>query len=77
MGNEPNDNFDGMNTCVGMKGIQWKLVGQADKGIATSRAQNGETVSSLKGKKGKFAEHHRKLERHQVTRGSKQNSRKN
>ena len=39
-----------------------KSPGEADTGIATLRAQNGEMVSSSKGKREALVEHYRKLE---------------
>ena len=42
---------------VGIKGILGKQAGEADTGISTLRAQNGQMVSSSKGKREVLVEH--------------------
>ena len=46
---------------VGIKGILGRQAGEADTGIAALRGQNGEMVSSSKGKREVLVEHYRKL----------------
>ena len=43
------------------KGILGQQVGEAVKGIATLKAQNGKNVDSSKGKREALVEHYRKL----------------
>ena len=58
-----NKDFDGgmKQMWVRIKGILGQQAGEADTGIATIRAQNGKTVSSLKGEREVLVEHYRKL----------------
>lgn len=46
---------------VGLEGMLDKPAGQADAGIATPRAHNGEMTSSSRGKSEVLAEYYRKL----------------
>ena len=46
---------------VGIKGILGKQAGEAGTGAATLRAQKGNVVRSLKGKREMLVEHYRKL----------------
>ena len=58
-----NEDFDGgmKQMWVGIKGILGKQAGEAGTGAATLRAQKGNVVRSLKGKREMLVEHYRKL----------------
>ena len=58
-----NEAFDGgmKQLWVGIKGILGQQAGEANTGVATSRAQSGKMVSSSRGKREVLVEHYRKL----------------
>ena len=58
-----NEDLDGgmKHMWVGIKWILGRQAGEADTGIATSRAPNGKLVSGSTGKKEALAERYRKL----------------
>ena len=60
---KPNEDFDGgmKQMRLGIQGNIRNRAGKIDNEIATPRAQNGNTVSSSKGKREVLVEHYRKL----------------
>ena len=62
--NKTNEDFEGgrKQMWVGIKGILGKQAGEADRGIAILRTQNGKMASSSKGKREVLVEHYHTLE---------------